>query len=177
MDARGQKTSKEVIDEMNSIYAQDHIPCREQKEAVGHAVRACYLYCAMADIASKYDDKELFEACDALIKNINYKRMYITGGIGSTYENEAFTVDYDLPNSTSYAETCAAISLVMFASWMSKCRQAPFMPMLRSSEHFITSPFGPVIEWRRIFYENPHEINLHDRKPERGSSTGRLLKG
>lgn len=168
VDARGQKTSKEVIDEMNSIYAQDHIPCREQKEAVGHAVRACYLYCAMADIAREYDDKELFEACDALINNINYKRMYITGGIGSTYENEAFTVDYDLPNSTSYAETCAAISLVMFASRMSKCKASSLYADVAERALYNGVLSGLSLSGEEFFYENPHEINLHDRKPERG---------
>lgn len=92
-------------------YTQSHIPCRNQREAVGHAVRAGYLYSAMADIAYAYNDNELKEACVAIFENITRKRMYVTGGIGSTCKGESFTVDYDLPSSRSYAESCAAISL------------------------------------------------------------------
>ncbi|NLB37303.1 MAG: glycoside hydrolase family 127 protein [Clostridiales bacterium] len=168
IDTRGQATSKEVIDEMNSIYSQDHIPCREQREAVGHAVRACYLYCAMADIAREYHDRELFEACDALIKNINYKRMYITGGIGSTFNNESFTVDYDLPNSISYAETCAAISLVMFATRMSQCKVSSLYADIAERALYNGVLSGLSLSGDSFFYENALEINLRDREPDRG---------
>ncbi|MBQ9130376.1 MAG: glycoside hydrolase family 127 protein, partial [Clostridia bacterium] len=88
-------------------YAQNFAPLREQNDAVGHAVRAVYLYTAAADIASERDDKELFAACRRLWDSITKRRMYITGGIGSTLNGEAFSVDYDLPNDTAYAETCA----------------------------------------------------------------------
>ncbi|MBQ9789316.1 MAG: glycoside hydrolase family 127 protein [Lentisphaeria bacterium] len=98
---------------------QAHKPVREQTEAVGHSVRAVYLYCGMADVARLSDDDELFHACETLFENITRKRMYITGGIGSSFSGEIFTTDYDLSNgSLMYAESCAAIGLARFASRM-----------------------------------------------------------
>ena len=76
---------------------------------MGHAVRAVYMYTAMADLAGKTGDKELFAACRTIWDNIVKKQMYITGGIGATNSGEAFTNDYDLPNDTNYSETCASI--------------------------------------------------------------------
>lgn len=98
---------------------QAHMPVREQSVATGHSVRAVYLYSGMADIATLTNDEKLFEACERLFKSITERRMYITGGIGSTFEGERFTTDYDLTNgSLMYAESCAAIGLVRFASRM-----------------------------------------------------------
>ena len=99
-------------------YSQAHIPVREQRTAEGHSVRACYLYAGMADLAWQDDDEGLKTACEALFENITRKRMYVTGGIGSSHVGEAFTFDYDLPNDTVYGETCAAIALVFFAQRM-----------------------------------------------------------
>ena len=99
-------------------YNQSHLPVRRQRTAEGHAVRAMYIYSAMADLARYTDDKELFVACDAIFDNVVSRRMYITGGVGSTATGEAFTVDYDLSNLLAYSETCAAIGLVMFANRM-----------------------------------------------------------
>ena len=98
---------------------QAHKPVREQTEAVGHSVRAVYLYCGMADVATLSDDEKLFRACETLFENITRKRKYITGGIGSSFSGEIFTTDYDLSNgSLMYAESCAAIGLARFASRM-----------------------------------------------------------
>ena len=72
----------------------------------------------MADLASSTDDRELFAACRRLWESITKRRMYLTGGIGSTVLGEAFTADYDLPGDTAYAETCASIGLIFFASRM-----------------------------------------------------------
>jgi DUF1680 family protein len=94
---------------------QAHKPVREQTDAVGHAVRALYLYSGMADVAAETGDAELFEACRRLWQSVTRRRMYVTGGIGSSSHGEAFTFDYDLPNETAYAETCAGIALVFFA--------------------------------------------------------------
>jgi DUF1680 family protein len=96
-------------------YAQAHVPVREQATAEGHSVRALYLYSGMADVAAETSDRELLAACKRLWKNITQKRMYVTGGVGSTQIGERFTYDYDLPNGTAYAETCANIALVFFA--------------------------------------------------------------
>jgi DUF1680 family protein len=99
-------------------YNQSHAPVREQREVVGHAVRAMYLYSAMADLAAEKWDEELFASCEQLWSHLVATRMYITGGIGSSAQNEGFTSDYDLPNAAAYAETCAAIGLVMWAQRM-----------------------------------------------------------
>lgn len=106
------------MDPKNLHYNQSHLPPREQSDAVGHSVRAVYLYTAMADLAKKTNDEELKNACERLWNSITEKRMYLTGGIGSTVHGEAFTVDYDLPSDTAYAETCASIGLIFFAQKM-----------------------------------------------------------
>jgi len=95
-------------------YNQSHQPIREQEKVVGHAVRAMYLFSAVADLADERDDASLLETCDRLWDNLINKRMYITGGIGPSRHNEGFTTDYDLPDETAYAETCATIGLIFW---------------------------------------------------------------
>lgn len=97
---------------------QAHIPVREQKTAVGHAVRAMYLYTSMADVGVEADDPTLIEACRTLWANVTRRRMSVTGGIGPLEGCERFTFDYDLPNETAYNETCAAIGLIFWAHRM-----------------------------------------------------------
>jgi DUF1680 family protein len=91
-------------------YNQDHKPLLEQDEAVGHAVRAAYLYAAATDVAAMTGDRALADAVDRLWENVVGKKQYITGGIGATGKGEAFGRDYELPNDAAYAETCAAIA-------------------------------------------------------------------
>ncbi len=95
-------------------YAQDHLPVREQKEAVGHAVRAMFLYCGMADLVNETSDAALWDASKALHDSVTLHRMYVTGGIGPSEHNEGFTEDYDLPNETAYQETCASAAMVLW---------------------------------------------------------------
>ena len=95
-------------------YWQNHIPVTEQYEAVGHAVRAGYLYSAMTDLSALYNDSEYKQALDHLWDNVVSKKMYLTGGIGSSATGEAFGENYELPNSEAYAETCAAIANVFW---------------------------------------------------------------
>ena len=97
---------------------QAHLPVRQQTDAVGHAVRALYLYCGMADIAAETNDRSLLQVCRRLWQSVTQRRMYITGGVGSSPVGEKFTVDYDLPNEAAYAETCAAIGLILFSHRM-----------------------------------------------------------
>ncbi len=109
----------EKVPDANCLNIQSHKPVREQTEAVGHAVRAVYMYSGMADVARISNDEELFRTCEKLFDNITQKRMYITGGIGSSFFGEVFTIDYDLQNSSlMYAESCAAMGFVRFASRM-----------------------------------------------------------
>lgn len=101
-------------------YNQAHQPVREQSVAVGHSVRALYMYSAMADLARETGDETLLAACERLYASLTGRRMYLTGGIGSSRKNEGFTGDFDLPNDDAYAETCASIALVF---WMRRMLQ------------------------------------------------------
>lgn len=101
-------------DKFDSSYCQDHLPVREQSEVTGHAVRAMYMYCGMVDVGIETGDQSLIDASRRLWNNVCRKRMYITGGIGPSRHNEGFTRDYDLPNETAYAETCAAVGLIFW---------------------------------------------------------------
>jgi DUF1680 family protein len=96
-------------------YSQSHKPVREQDKVVGHAVRAMYMYSAMAGLASELGDDSLKRACEVLWKDVTLKRMYVTAGLGPDAANEGFTTDYDLPNATAYAETCASVALIFWA--------------------------------------------------------------
>ncbi len=99
-------------------YSQSHIPVRQQTKVVGHAVRAMYMYTAMADLAAEHDDDGLKMACETLWADVTRTRMYVTGGFGPSASNEGFTKDYDLPNDTAYAETCASVAMVFWAARM-----------------------------------------------------------
>jgi len=96
-------------------YFQANAPVREQREAVGHSVRGAYLYSAMADYAALSGDEELRAALASIWESATGRRMYVTGGIGSQHFGERFTIDYDLPGDTAYAETCASIGLALWA--------------------------------------------------------------
>ena len=99
-------------------YSQSHLPVRQQDKVVGHAVRAMYMYSAMADLAAELNDADLKRACEALWDDVMLTKMYITGGLGPSEHNEGFTKDYDLPNATAYAETCASVALIFWAQRM-----------------------------------------------------------
>lgn len=99
-------------------YSQSHKPVREQDKAVGHAVRAMYMYTAMADLAAELGDAALKRACEVLWQDVTSRRMYVTGGLGPSASNEGFTEDYDLENHTAYAETCASVALIFWAQRM-----------------------------------------------------------
>ncbi len=143
-----------------SRYAQNHLPVREQETAEGHAVRATYLYSAMADIAYLCKDEGLASACEKIFSNIINKRMYITGAIGSGYLGEAFTVDYDLPNESAYAETCASIGLMFFANRMSALKNDARYADVAERALYNGVLSGLSLSGDAFFYTNPLEINL-----------------
>ena len=101
-------------EKFDTSYCQDHLPVREQSQAVGHAVRAVYLYAAMADVVYETGDEGLLAALHRLHENVSLKRMYVTGGIGPSAHNEGFEKDYDLPNESAYQETCATVGLALW---------------------------------------------------------------
>lgn len=139
-------------------YMQAGKPVREQKDATGHAVRAVYLYTGMADLASETGDRSLYEACRTLWESITKRRMYITGGIGSTNLGEAFSVDYDLPNDTAYCETCASIGLMMFASRMLENEVNAEYADVMERAFYNTVLAGMQLDGKRFFYVNPLEV-------------------
>ncbi|MGN0376147.1 MAG: glycoside hydrolase family 127 protein [Suilimivivens sp.] len=139
-------------------YMQSNVPVRKQKDATGHAVRAVYLYTGMADLASESGDKELYQACRRLWKSITERRMYVTGGIGSTVLGEAFSVDYDLPGDTAYAETCASIGLMFFASRMLENEVNGEYGDVMERAFYNTVLAGMQLDGKRFFYVNPLEV-------------------
>ena len=145
------------INPSNNDYQQASKPVRLQTEATGHSVRAGYLYTGMAALASENHDTELFNACERLWENIVNKRMYITGGIGSTYHGEAFTQDYDLPSDTAYAETCASIALFLFANRMLENRISNEYADIMEKAYYNTILSGIQIDGKKFFYVNPLE--------------------
>ena len=139
-------------------YSQSHLPVREQKTAEGHAVRAVYLYSAMADLAYEYQDESLLEACETLWKNMVAKRMYITGGIGSSGLLERFTTDYDLPNDRNYAESCASIGLAMFGKRMGQITKEAKYADVMEKALYNTVLAGIAMDGKSFFYVNPLEV-------------------
>ena len=153
------KLTEKEKNELRYQYHQAHLPVRQQDEAVGHAVRAVYLYSGMADIARITGDETLYKACETLWDNITNQKMYVTGGIGGTHIGEAFSFPFDLPNDTAYAETCASIGLVFFARRMleitPKAKYADVME--RALYNGILS--GMALDGKSFFYVNPLEVN------------------
>lgn len=146
-------------DKERYAYNQAHKPVREMEFAEGHAVRAVYLYSGMADIARLSGDEELYKACERLFDNITKKRMYVTGGIGSTHEGEAFTFDYDLPNDTAYAETCAAIGLIFFSRRMLEIKADRKYSDIMELALYNGALSGMALDGKSFFYVNPLEVN------------------
>lgn len=138
-------------------YNQSSAPVREQKDAMGHSVRAVYLYTGMADLASEIQDESLNAACKTLWESITKRRMYLTGGIGSTGMGEAFTVDYDLPGDTAYCETCASIGLMFFAAKMLENEVNGKYADVMERAFYNTVLAGMQLDGKRFFYVNPLE--------------------
>lgn len=158
IDMRGRGAEDEYEFARHS-YSQSHLPVREQRTAEGHAVRAGYLYSGMADIARMYGDAELKEACEAIFRNITERRMYITGATGSSAVGEAFTIDYDLPNLTAYAESCASIALAFFSERMQRLENDARYADTVERILYNGLLSGISLDGKSFFYENPLEIN------------------
>lgn len=139
-------------------YHQAHLPVREQSEAVGHAVRAVYLYSGMADVARLTGDEAMFSACGRLFDNIVREKLYITGGIGGTHLGEAFSFGYDLPNDTAYSETCAAIGLAFFARRMLEIQADSRYSDVMEQALYNTVLAGMALDGKSFFYVNPLEV-------------------
>lgn len=149
----------EGMREFSMSYYQAHDSVLNHDEANGHAVRVVYLCIAMADVAHLNQDEEMLVACKKLWKNIVKKRMYITGGVGSTGIGEAFTLDYDLPNDTMYCETCASIGLIFFAFNMLKNEVNSEYADVMERALYNSVISGMSLDGKHFFYVNPMEIH------------------
>ena len=142
-------------------YCQAHMPIREQTQVVGHAVRAMYLLSAVADLAHEDEDPTLLETGERLWHHLITRRMYFTGGIGAARQNEGFTQDYDLPDESAYAETCATIALIQWnhrlLQFSGERKYADIM------ERALFNGFlsGVSLDGARFFYENPLASSGH----------------
>lgn len=136
-------------------YSQSHLPVREQREVVGHAVRAMYLFSAMADLAGEFDDARLMAACKTLWADLTTKRLYVTGGLGPSARNEGFTADYDLPNDTAYAETCAAVGLIFWAHRMLLVERDARYADTMELALYNGALSGLALDGEHFFYDNP----------------------
>jgi len=147
--ARGDKTKYTPM----KLHA--HEPARQQREVVGHAVRAMYFYSGMTDVAAHTQDEGLFEACDALWENFEQRKCYVTGGGGSSWFDEKFTFDFDLPNERAYCETCASVALIMWAQRMSRLgADARYAEILERSL-YNAAIAGMSLDGEKFFYQNP----------------------
>ncbi len=166
VDARGHGLLGEPYGRFDPSYSQDHKPLREQDEVVGHAVRALYLYSGAADVYAETGESELLDALRKLWNNVTTRRMYVSGGLGSRYEGEAFGDDYELPNGRAYAETCAAIGSVMW-NWRMLMLEgdARYADLMEHTLYNAVLP-GVSLDGGHYFYENPLEDDgTHRRRP------------
>lgn len=139
------------------VYYQDIVPVRRLTDISGHAVRCMYLYCGMADVAALKNDTGYIAAMDRLWDDVVHRNMYITGGIGSSRDNEGFTEDYDLPNLDAYCETCASVGMVLWNQRMNQLTgDSKYIDVLERSL-YNGALAGISLGGDRFFYVNPLE--------------------
>ncbi|CAI9389779.1 glycoside hydrolase family 127 protein [Citrobacter telavivensis] len=139
-------------------YSQAHLPLADQQTAIGHAVRFVYLMTGVAHLARLSQDEEKRQICLRLWKNMAQRQLYITGGIGSQGRGEAFSCDYDLPNDTVYAESCASIGLMMFARRMLEMEADSQYADVMERALYNTVLGGMALDGKHFFYVNPLEV-------------------
>ncbi|MCK9560785.1 MAG: glycoside hydrolase family 127 protein [Candidatus Marinimicrobia bacterium] len=153
LEQRGDSTTHQLYGE----YSQDHLPVTQQTEAVGHAVRAEYMYAGMTDIAAIYQDSVYLNTLLKIWENIVTQKMYLTGGVGSRHDGEAFGDNYELPNLTAYNETCAAIGSVYWNQRLFRLiGDSRYYDIIeRTLYNGLISGISP--DGKKFFYPNPLE--------------------
>lgn len=157
LEERGHKFARGYTwtDWKDTAYAQDVVPVREQKEITGHAVRAMYMYSGAADVAALTGDEGYMTAMNTVWEDVVHRNMYITGGIGSSGNNEGFSIDYDLPNEQAYCETCASVGMVFWNQRMNFLSgDSKFIDVLEKSL-YNGARDGLSLSGDRFFYGNP----------------------
>lgn len=143
----------------DTLYAQDGVPVKQQKEITGHAVRAMYMYTGAADVAAHTGDLDYLKAMRTVWEDVVFRNMYLTGGIGSAGSNEGFSNDYDLPNEQAYCETCASVGMVFWNQRMNSLTgQAEYIDVLERSL-YNGALDGLSLTGDRFFYGNPLASN------------------
>jgi DUF1680 family protein len=166
IDARGHGLLGRPYGQHEPPYSQDHAPLRDQSEVVGHAVRALYLYSGAADVYAETGEPALLRALQHLWENMTTRRMYVSGGLGSRYEGEAFGRDFELPNERAYTETCAAIASVMW-NWrmLGLGGEARYADLIEHTLYNAVLP-GLSLDGQHYFYQNPlADDGSHRRQP------------
>jgi uncharacterized protein len=166
IDARGHGLLGRPYGQHEPSYSQDHEPLRDQTEVVGHAVRALYLYSGAADVYAETGEPDLLQALERLWENMTTRRMYVSGGLGSRYEGEAFGKDFELPNERAYTETCAAIASVMW-NWrmLALEGEARYADLIEHTLYNAVLP-GLSLDGQHYFYQNPlADDGSHRRQP------------
>lgn len=165
LDERGKGLGANNGEPWDAAYHQDDKPVREMTDIAGHAVRAMYLYCGMADVAAYIGDQGYIDALNRLWDDVVLRNMYITGGIGQSAHNEGFTEDYSLPNLTAYCETCASVGMVYWNWRMNQFTgDGKYVDVMERSM-YNGALAGISLNGDRFFYVNPLEsLGDHHRK-------------
>lgn len=159
LDERGTR-EEEIYAGRSRMYDQSHLPVREQREAVGHAVRALYLYTAMAEVGRAAGDETLLSAAQTLFENAVNTKMYLTGGTGASYEGENFAGEYELPNEYAYSETCSAIALALLCDRLYLARGGDGCDDVFERALYNNILAGRSWDGKAFFYTNPLEADL-----------------
>lgn len=158
LDQRGHGYGRGAIwskPEFGPLYCQDSVPVEELREVSGHAVRAMFLYTAMADMMAQTGSTRYAEALNSLWESVVHRNMYITGGIGSSASNEGFTADYDLPNAEAYCETCASFGMVLWNNRMSLMKGDARYADVMERAMYNGLLAGVSLKGDKYFYVNP----------------------
>ncbi len=158
---RGNRDEQYIYDG-NKYGSQDDTDIYNLHEANGHSVRALYLYSGIADLAGEAGDEALLSNLKDVFDDIVNKKMYITGGVGSTYRTESFTVPYDLPNMTAYSESCCAVAMIMFASRMRELDASARYGHVMERVLYNSMLSSTSLDGKSFFYVNPLEIALEE---------------
>ena len=155
---RGGRAIDNNLMKYGRAYSQAHLPLRQQTRAEGHAVRALYLYCGMADVARHTGDDDLRGALKALWRDIVERKLYITGAVGASEYGEAFSVDYDLPSDRAYGETCASVALMMLARRLLRMElKGEYGDVMERALYNVVLG-GMALNGQGFFYVNPLEV-------------------
>ena len=173
LSMRGKDPSESEIPYHNPYGAQDDVDIYHLKDANGHSVRALYLYSGIADMALENGDTILYSNLEQVFEDITERKMYVTGGVGSTRAYEGFTVPYDLPNHTAYTESCCAIAMMLFASRMRRIEKKAKYGHLMERVLYNAMLSSTSLDGKAFFYENPLEISLPEYNREVAATSER----